>query len=51
MVTTHGKTGIILNDEDRHKVDYDELERLHGGLPPRGKGRKPDGTLIDLPMK
>lgn len=40
------KTGLIINDDD--VAEYEAPSEL---IVPKGKARKQDGTLIDLPKK
>lgn len=44
------QTGLVINEEDMDKYDCSEAKKVCP-MPPRGKARKPDGTIIDLPKK
>jgi len=44
------QTGLIINDDDLAEYDIKEAEKLLGKIP-KGKAKKSDGTLIDLPKK
>lgn len=44
------KTGLVFNNEDIKRYDVDEAVKVMADVPV-GKARKPDGTLIDLPVK
>lgn len=46
------KTGLVMNDEDVQDYDPDKAIAENPDLvPAKGKAKKPDGTIIDLPKK
>lgn len=46
------KTGLIINDEDINDYDVDEaIKQDESLLVPKGKAKKQDGTIINLPKK